>query len=706
MSAACRSTIILALAGASLASATCPVLETSVATFRISGSGSISASMDSLSLDDGGVPASTVIANGRPVRDFVLDCAHATTGPATGRFGASGKKIEITAKSAALPSLEESITFETYDDFPAVLFSTVSWRNTGTADLTLNNVAIEQHRLNASHIDPRARPYDMWSFQGASEQWGKDDVVKLSASFTRANPMQQLTFGSRGAGGAGGGIPVVAFWTRQLGEAIGQVENIPLVLSMPVRTANDGRVSASVSVNAETILRSGEQWSAPETFLAVFHGDFYEPLHLYSELLRRQNWAPAHPIPADYQANWCGWGYQSKFTPQQIIGTIPKIREYGIRWATLDDGWYDNRGDWNPRTDIGDAGIRNIVDTFHRAGLKITLWWIPLAVENGGRDILDGGAFHVSSIAREHPEWLIEDEHGKPAPMAGHFAALCPAIPEVRDYYQRLTRRFIQDWGFDGNKLDVAYTVPPCYNPAHHHKSPQDSVRAVGDIYRAIFETTRALKPESVTQICPCGTTPSLAWLGDFDQAVTADPVGSVQVRRRIKMYKALLGPEAPVFGDHVELTRITDIDTNEQDIGRDFASTVGAGGVVGTKFTWPASQYHDALLTPDKEPIWKKWLAIYNSKMLSSGTFRNLYIYGYDFPEAYAIEKDGRMYYAFFSTQSTPMRIELRGLGPGRYHVIDYETGRDYGKLTGPTAMLTTRFTDHLLLEATRVPE
>ena len=32
---------------------------------------------------------------------------------------------------------------------------------------------------------------------------------------------------------------------------------------------------------------------------------------------------------------------------------------------------------------------------------------------------------------------------------------------------------------------------------------------------------------------------------------------------------------------------------------------------------------------------------------MLSKGTFRNLYVYGYDTPEGYAIEKDGKMYYA-----------------------------------------------------------
>ena len=111
--------------------------------------------------------------------------------------------------------------------------------------------------------------------------------------------------------------------------------------------------------------------------------------------------------------------------------------------------------------------------------------------------------------------------------MTRNLATLCPAVPEVREYYKHLTERFIRDWDFDGHKLDNIYSTPRCYNPKHHHKSPLDSVYAMGEVYKTIFETTRSLKADSVTQSCPCGTPPSLAWLRYMDQAVTADPVGS-----------------------------------------------------------------------------------------------------------------------------------------------------------------------------------
>jgi len=55
----------------------------------------------------------------------------------------------------------------------------------------------------------------------------------------------------------------------------------------------------------------------------------------------------------------------------------------------------------------------------------------------------------------------------------------------------------------DGNKLDFSYMVPPCYSPAHHRHSPQDSIRAMGDVYQTIWQTIRALKLNSATQVCP-----------------------------------------------------------------------------------------------------------------------------------------------------------------------------------------------------------
>jgi alpha-galactosidase len=672
-----------------------------------------------LTLDEPANESGQVITVGhREVRDIQLDVAHAEVTAAQGKLGQLGKQIEVRGTSAST-GLEETLRVELYDDFPGLALLSAAFRNTGQKAVPLEELTLQRHRFNATLADSAAAAHEMWSFHGSSIKWGKDEAFAIPAKFSQENIFGTPVKVQGDLGSAGGGIPVVAFWTKSVGEAIGHIETLPLVLSIPVKTAEDGRVSAGLRLSESVVLKPGDIYSTPRTFLAVYAGDFYEPLSTWSNAVEREGLAKPANNDENYAVSWCGWGYEFGVTPKQMLDTIPKLKELGIHWATLDDGWFTNYGDLQPRPAAfpGDA-LQKMVSDFHAQGIKLQLWWLPLAAEDGQYGY-GGRKYVISDVLKEHPDWMILDKNGKPARMARNLATLCPAVPEVQAYYKQLTERFIRDWGFDGHKLDNIYSTPPCFNPKHHHKSPNDSIYAMGEVYKTIFETTRALKPDSVTQSCPCGTPPSLAWLRYMDQAVTADPVGSVQVRRRMKMYKALLGPRAAIYGDHVELTKQTDTFTsNEQDIGDDFASTLGTGGVLGTKFTWPdyGPKFKAVYLGGEKEAHWKKWIGLYNEKMLSKGNFLDLYVYGYDSPEAYAIEKDGSMFYAFYAPEKrgktgkekAPERIwkgevELRGLAARKsYKIRDYVNNKDYGGVTGPAARLKVEFKENLLLEAT----
>ena len=694
------------------------VLTTSAAEFQMLPSGLMQATLlkdgKRLTLDDTSVGPSAggdfIVHQGKQVQ-FVPEFGAAKVLEAMGKLG-RGKRVEIPAHALASAGMlaeggmERMTVIEAYDDFPNVALVTVAYKNGGASDFAIDQVAGQQHYFSAKQVDAKAQSYDMWAFQGSSYDWGKDDVQHLTRTSAQPNLMGEAV-----KGGYGGGIPVVAFWTATVGEAIGHVETLPWTLSIPVKVGADGRVNAELMIPAKTVLKPGESYSAPRSFLSVYSGDFYEPLRIWSSVLQKEGWDIPKPSNEAYNVSWCGWGYEFNVTPAQMLGTVPKLKELGIKWATLDDRWFDTYGDWNPRADTfpGDS-IKQMVDDFHKQGILAQLWWLPLSVEDG-QGKYESHKYSMSKVVREHPDWLILDKDGKHARMTRDLAVLDPSLPEVQAYYKQLTEKFIRDWGFDGSKLDNIYSVPACYNPAHHHKSPQDSVDAMGEVYKTIFQTTRAIKPESVTQACPCGTPPSLAWLPFIDQAVTADPVGAVQVRRRVKMYKALLGPQAAVYGDHVELSAMTPIGNGDwSEHGDDFASTLGVGGVPGTKFVWPdpGPKYAPVNLTSEKEEHWKKWIGLYNQKMLSKGEFRDLYVYGYDMPEAYAIEKDGKMYYAFFAGEKDSFSgdLELRGLKAGTYHVLDYANGADLGTVqadAGGVPKLKAEFKRNLLLEVSQ---
>ena len=445
------------------------VLATSAAEFEVRPDGYVQAFLlkgdnRKLSLDEPsvGVPADSdfVRIGGKDVH-FTLDLQQAQAHEAIGKMGI-GKRVEIPGRPLGPAGLDLQcvLAIEVYDNFPNILLSTVEYKNTGGKEIVIEKSVNQRRRLNARLAEAAAHPWQMWSFHGASYDWGKDDVVPLNPSFSQPNVMGEMV-----KGGYGGGIPVVAFWTREVGEAVGHVETIPISAEIPARVGGDGRLDTEVDYAADIALKPGDAYSTPRSFVSVYAGDFYEPLRIWSSILQKEGWELPKPSSEAYNVSWCGWGYEADVTPAQMLGTVPKLKELGIKWVTLDDRWFDVYGDWNPRADTfpGDS-IKKMTDEFHNDGMLAQLWWLPLAVEDG-EGKYESHKYSVAKIAQEHPEWLILDQNGKHAHMTRGLAVLCPAVPEVRAYHKKLTEKFIHDWGFDGSKLDNIYSVPKCYNP-------------------------------------------------------------------------------------------------------------------------------------------------------------------------------------------------------------------------------------------------
>ena len=87
-----------------------------------------------------------------------------------------------------------------------------------------------------------------------------------------------------------------------------------------------------------------------------------------------------------------------------------------------------------------------------------------------------------SDLIKQHPEEVLLNQDGSKHKVTYWNAYyLCPAYSEVRQDAARFVTKAIKEWGFDGLKLDGQYmnAAPPCYNPAHHHASPEDSFEGV-----------------------------------------------------------------------------------------------------------------------------------------------------------------------------------------------------------------------------------
>ena len=89
------------------------------------------------------------------------------------------------------------------------------------------------------------------------------------------------------------------------------------------------------------------------------------------------------------------------------------------------------------------------------------------------------------------------------------------------------------------------------------------------------------------------------------------------------------------------------------------------------------------------------------------SGIYRGeLYDIGFDKPETHAIEKAGRMYYAFYA-EGWRGRWRCGACRPGPYRVRDYFNDRDLGEVSGAAQLgCSVTFERFLLLEAIPVRE
>jgi alpha-galactosidase len=617
-------------------------------------------------------PSETLQVSNSKIPDFSI-VTHKTE-PVHDELG-SGSRTVISGTAGPLKKVE-AITV--YDAFPRMAFFDVEYTNTGTNDLEVTGWTSQHYSISS---EAAAQQPAFWSYQSGSYEKRPDWVPPLAPGFTQEN------FMGMNSSDYGGGTPVVDVWRRDVGLAVGHLERAPKLVYLPVTMPDANHATVAVEYKHDHVLRPGQTIKTFRTFVAVHRGDYFQALRDYRDVMIAQGAAHFDAAPESaFGAIWCAWGYGRKMTNSQLFGTLPVVKKLGFTWVTLDDGWQTAQGDWflNPQKyPRGDADMRAVVDKIHAEGFRAQLWWAPLAADPG------------SQLVRTHPEMLLLNADGSKQKISyWNSWYLCPAYREVVEYHKAIVVKAIRDWGFDGLKLDGQFMngAPPCYNPAHHHSRPEESVEGMPQFFRMIYETARQIKPDALVEFCPCGTGYNFFTLPFMNMTVASDPESAWQVRLKGKTLKALQGDQMAYFGDHVDMVK------------DDLASTVGVGGVVGTNFRWPvgAGTSHEGKdLTPAREQFFAKWIGIYKDKMLSRGEYLGaLYDIGFDKPETHAIRKDGEMYYAFYAPQWNG-KVTLRGLGAQSYHVMDYVNGKDLGTVHGPEAALDVRFDKHLLIEA-----
>lgn len=131
-----------------------------------------------------------------------------------------------------------------------------------------------------------------------------------------------------------------------------------------------------------------------------------------------------------------------------------KLAPYGFSVVQIDDKWQAGESTNGPKRNFTThnpdgpypSGMKAIAERVTALGLTPGLWFMPFA------------GTHYDPHFKDHQDWFVKDEAGKPYETKWGGTCLDLTNPEVREYVRSVADRIVNDWGFRYLKMDGLWT--------------------------------------------------------------------------------------------------------------------------------------------------------------------------------------------------------------------------------------------------------
>lgn len=301
------------------------------------------------------------------------------TGYETGLNGLT--TIRLKGSEQKQKDVEVDITYILYPGLP-VIRKKIGIGNSGGQDIRIESVNIES--LSA--------PYDL------TQTW-------IYQNFAR-----QKWYGQLFRGNFNDPLVVVHNVEKKYGMALGNESPGVLKETNVLQKNNEisiGLTSAGETFSFQKWLKPSERWESPWTFVIPYEKQ-NEPFEVVNVTLN--NFVREHmgirlarlsEKPYFIYNTWSP--FRTEINDTLIRKLADVAAECGVGEFVIDDGWQNNRGDWEIDKKKFPNGLKPVFDHIKAKGMKPGLW-ISIA-----------SVHPTSNVYKQHPEWVLKSASGTQA---------------------------------------------------------------------------------------------------------------------------------------------------------------------------------------------------------------------------------------------------------------------------------------------------
>jgi hypothetical protein len=181
--------------------------------------------------------------------------------------------------------------------------------------------------------------------------------------------------------------------------------------------------------------------------------------------------------------------------PRLYLGDQYDLKEWaqyndGVRANPATYGAYMADGVWEFRRDLGGAeAMREGVRRLHAVGRRVMFYV-------AGNSILKDSTVLKGTALKD---WMLMDRPGRNFDVGyPNGMSVCPGYAPWQDHLAATAKRILAETGADGIRLDELGSFVPCFNPAHHHRTPFDSNNWLRELVRKVRAAMDEVNPHAI----------------------------------------------------------------------------------------------------------------------------------------------------------------------------------------------------------------